>query len=742
MKKRLQKALGAVLGLSVALASSCADTEPAGSDPETNSASSSTSGPGGGPVGWNEGGSAATCDVDELLEAGTYGAKAKTLLTGLPLSESEWSDLQGNPDALPQLIDTWLELPESDQLLTRFFMTAMQQNGVTRENFLNLLGRNDTSTGRFRGPQLPQGYPNSASAQLDFMFRRSMTESMARTALELVRANKSLKEIATTKTYMLNTALISLLALMDDNVIGDDKKETLRTSAGVFDTIRLVSNAEDAPPASEALNPKSPNFGVFYHPNLRNINLQACGLSTLPKQISVTLQPPTTGEWRVNSKNHTFNVFMAFALGRIERFVMHATPNCFIPASTQSIVLYDFEDFFDWRMVDIRKPGDSENPTLFFDLAAIRTATEIVLHTPRLGFITHPGFLGTWMTNEDNGARVTANQALIVALGNSFESAAIEDYDPTNVDNEHAGDADCYGCHQTLDPMRDLVRGSFSNYYGEQLDPARQDMESDFYFGGQKATGSGIEFFVEQIAKHPMFAKAWVQKLCYFANAGPCPESDELERVVKVFEDSDFNFLTLVKELFSSPLVTGAKCLPGVPAGTGATISRRSHFCAVLANRAGAKDICAQDTEVQAQSPLQSNVSAAVESVPDDSYSRDEVKPVTIAETGMFVRANREAACMALAFNSLQVDHLFKGYSNPATPAEVEQGVTLLVEKLMGVVPSDPRYAAAKQVIRDHVDEVTTYVPAGQTVPLGSLIGLMSAVPIACMSPTVAGIGF
>ena len=42
------------------------------------------------------------------------------------------------------------------------------------------------------------------------------------------------------------------------------------------------------------------------------------------------------------------------------------------------------------------------------------------------------------------------------------------------LDEEHAAPgSECYGCHQTLDPMREFVRASYTSFYGQQLDPAR-----------------------------------------------------------------------------------------------------------------------------------------------------------------------------------------------------------------------------------------------------------------------------
>src|ERR1051325_9862601 len=83
-------------------------------------------------------------------------------------------------------------------------------------------------------------------------------------------------------------------------------------------------------------------------------------------------------------------------------------------------------DFTDWRMVTLRPPAAGEARTTFYDLPALRTSSELVIGTPRVGFFTTPAFFANWSTNASNQMRVTVNQALIVATG-----AAIDGTDAT-----------------------------------------------------------------------------------------------------------------------------------------------------------------------------------------------------------------------------------------------------------------------------------------------------------------------
>jgi hypothetical protein len=182
----------------------------------------------------------------------------------------------------------------------------------------------------------------------------------------------------------------------------------------------------------------------------------------------------------------------------------------------------------------------------------------------------------------------------------------------------------------------------------------------------------------------------------------------------------------LVRELFSSPLITGSECVSGVDAGTTATIARRSTFCAQLSNRLGIEDVCGVRTHFRDADDLQNDVRDAVASVPDDSFSRAEVAPVVIAETGLFARANREAACSIIAAD---------GYQQAFGSMSSDEAVDAMVEGLMGLPVTDERHVAARSILVDHINEV---VQSGET----EAVALQSAVALACMSPSAAGVGF
>jgi hypothetical protein len=653
------------------------------------------------------------CNVDALLQPFSYGAKVKTLLTGLPLTDAELTQLQADPDALAGLIDDWMTLDESQASFVRFFMSAFQQTTLDNESFFYPLGFNNTAVGRFENPR---------TDRLDVLLNQNFAESFARTAWEIASTGAPWTEVITTKRFMMTTAQMAYSAYTDDVVVDDDEGKTTRTTNGHFPTLRFTLNQAAAPPPSEALDASHPNFGMFWHSDLVDLPV-ACNVTAINVVDTTQL---VDGEWRLANNNPSFNI-LSWMLGRQQTLRRHNDNNLCNTGAANVEPLFDRADFSDWRMVDVVKPPDGGDGTIFYDLASLRNATELRLHADRVGFMSTPGFQGTWQTNEDNSARVTINQILIVAVGASFEGEAVSDFSPTEIDEEHAEvGSECYGCHQTLDPMRDYVRGSWTNFYGQQLDPERQNMASDFVFKEVQESGAGIADLAETLAAHPLFGEAWAQKLCYFANSEACPEGAELDRIVAAFVESDHDFTVLVRELFSSPLITGQACVEGVDAGTTATIARRSLFCSQLSNRLGLPDVCGQWTLPEVQSDLQEDVHAAVSSVPDEGFSRAVVEPVVIAETGMFSRANREAACVLAAEGSF--DDLF-------AMATVDEVITVLVEALMGLPPSDPRHDESVLILQDHV---TDAVLAEKTEPEA----LQSAFAVACMSPGSAGVGF
>lgn len=661
------------------------------------------------------------CRVDELQGPEVYGAKVKSLMTGLPLTTEELTDLQGDPEQLSTLVDKWMGLPEAEAVFTRFFMSAFQQTELDIETFYGPTTFEALPLTGFEGEISRNGTQDLGNHNFSEMF--------ARTAWHFVESDEPWTNVLTTSRYMMTPAIMTWLAFRDDDVAADDGTTTSRTSDELDESLRYVINEANEPAVANLLDRTHPDFMKFYHANLAE-EASTAGSDCqgfVPDVVEVVengssdMTPGWVVEIRRPRQDHQFEVFSRI-WGR-RYFVRHSDGCRGFRGGNEPLL--QFNDFTNWRMIDVRQPQGAEEATRFYDLEHLRSTEELVLKSEQVGFMTSPGFQGTWLTNEDNSSRVTINQILIVALGASFDGAAVSDFSPESLDTEHAGPGtECYGCHQTLDPMRDFVRNSLTNFYGPQEDPERKATEAEFVFGGVHETGNGLRDLANILAGHPYFPRAWVQKLCFYANAEACEEGEEFERVVTAFVESDFSFRTLVRELFTSPMITGASCDGGKLAG--ASIARLSQFCHRLSKRLGADDLCALASIPGSESADQKRVRTAVDSVPDDSFSRAVVEPVTISNTSLFIRANREVTCTRVAQQAF--DDGFRGQPR-------EDVVAILVEEVMGLPASHPLHDSAVSVLDRHVDGAMEEGESERTA-------LQSAFIVSCMSPSSAGVGF
>ncbi|MET0795252.1 MAG: hypothetical protein ABW061_27280 [Polyangiaceae bacterium] len=373
-------------------------------------------------------------------------------------------------------------------------------------------------------------------------------------------------------------------------------------------------------------------------------------------------------------------------------------------------------DFADWHFVDIALPGSAEVGATFYDVDALRAASDVYLYQPRIGFFTTPAFLGNWDTNDGNKFRVTTNQTLITALGEAISPA-----DPTKplslegLDALHAPtESSCYGCHQFLDPMRGFFSSQFSIDYQATNTPTT--FLPSLSFHGVTMTGGGLTGFAYALANHPLFATAWVQKLCYYANSQSCDASDpEFLRVAKAFADSKFDFLTLVKELFTSPLVTGASWTQSYANQEPmVSITRRQHFCQLIDERLGTKDTC-------------KNAGSVVGLIPQDEFSRGAPVPVQPAVSGLFHFAAAEKLCSAIASKLVTNTGRFP-------PAAPYSAIFEMVHSLMGLPPSHSRSAAVYRQLSQHYENA-------RLLSATTTEALRDTFTVACMSPDVMGLG-
>lgn len=583
----------------------------------------------------------------DAASAASATAQVKGLLTGLAPSEAELNAVTADPNALKGLIDGWMALPEFDQKLQAFFVKAFQQSGFTSESLIEQLGE------RLEGPK-------TSSVPL----LQNLEQSFALTALDLTKRGQPFTETATTQTYMMTTALMSFFGALEARHVDDARKKT--------DTqipIQVVRNVTPIPFA-DSVNPQSANYMRFF---ISDLVRTQCKTNTFSFRASIDM----------------FHILMGRLRGG------GANRECF----TDFKPLLQPSHFNDWRPVTIRKPVGNEKTSDFWNLPALENADELVLKTPRVGFFTTPAFFANWATNDSNQMRVTANQTLIVALGASFDGS---DNTVPVTDNglaaEHAGPTTaCYGCHKTLDPMRQFFRQSFTLAYHDQRDTTQTTLNGAFLFEGATDQGKGMSTLAQALVDHDRFSAAWAQKLCYYATSAPCGTDDpEFVRVAKTFRDSNYDFKTLVRELFSSPLITAmANTQTFDTRAPVVGISRQDHLCHALSARLSVPDVCGfggqQDTMRKATRLIAS-------AIPADSFSRGSEIPVVLSDTNLFFRSATEGLCMAVAAGVVDGPVATNKYQSTAADAAIVD----MVHNLMALAASDPREPEALTILREH----------------------------------------
>jgi hypothetical protein len=425
------------------------------------------------------------------------------------------------------------------------------------------------------------------------------------------------------------------------------------------------------------------------------------------------------------------------------------------------------EDLTDWTWVTIThkaNPGDRTPVIRPYDLPALRSASELALSLPRVGFYTTPAFLALWNTNDSNQHRVTVNQTLLAALGQSFTSdSTIVPLSQDGLDATHAvAGSECAGCHKSLDPMRQFWgnqldfndRNDFpagNRFTGAAANPRPASPGGGFAFADVNDTGSDITALGPLLARVTdgaglhRFGITIAQDLCFWANSTACSESDpEFRRVVGAFENSaptPYNFAVLIKEFFASPLVTGAVATGTFPTANSVpvSISRRDHFCAALSNRLGKPDLCAQ--AIPRPSSTQTATATIAQSVAADAFSRGSQTPVTPSDPTLFYRSASELLCSNISKQVVDPT----GGGGVYSMSDVPGAISNMVEKLMGYPPGHPLYAEAKAVLQEHYDGAKAMrIATGtgtQMRQVSATEALQSTFVLACESPTAVGIG-
>ena len=640
----------------------------------------------------------AICETFVGAPVHTYAAKVKNLLTGQGLTDAELNSISADPATLRNQIDTWLELPEANAKLQTFFRTAFQQEGWDQSTLAIQLGENNN---------LQTGNVADVNQNTRDVLIRNFEDSFARTALDIVQNDRPFNETVTTNTFMMTTAMMLAIAFNDERLVSDEERRSYRSLQDVIPSVTWQRNGPL--PAAEILDPSSPNFMQFYIDDERAV--PACAGN------SITQANNNAPIWAFRAMFGSFS--------RIGENPCRGENN------RRGDSLLAQSDFEDWRMVTVRTPNGGEATTSILDLVNMRTSSELVLHTPRTGFMTTPAFFASWDTNEDNQSRVTLNQTLITAFGQSIDDSqtVLPAFDDA-LDGEHADPTTaCYGCHRTLDPMRQFFRHDYTYAYSQQQDDEVKNTPASFAWQGIEGTGDSVADLAGMIADHPRFPIAWAQKMCFYANSGPCPESDpEFQRVVDEFVNDGLSFRTLVRELFSSPLVTSTSC---IEEGTGdnASIARVRHFCSSVAGRLGVADPCGTEYIWNAdRTNIGRQNETLINTIPDDGFSRGDEDPLTVSDTNLFINGAFERVCTNIASQVVGNDRQFD-------PREAEVVLPQLVEALMGLPSQDPRHDDALTILNEHLVAAEAEDGVNQTDAMRSTFTL------ACTAPSLSGVG-
>ncbi len=411
----------------------------------------------------------------EPLTPQAYVTKVKDLMTGLAPTDAEIQAVVADPTALGGLIDQWFTTPQAQAKLLSFFELAFQQTQI------NIASFNDQLVG------MSLGFQSTADSN---QFVESAKESFARTVLNMVNNQGNFTQVVNTTQVMMNIPLMAYYAYHDSWDFSDVGKNTNQLAVTGFTA--TFGTGVAATSYQDSVTPTSPNYLQFKLPSA------------------------PTGTGCTNPYSKTGNAGIQF----IYNYMFGNYSGCLnAPGNSQ----FTAADWSNWRLINIRQPKTGEKPTVFWDIQNLRNINELVLRTPQMGFMTTPAFLANWSTNSSNQHRVTMNQTMIVALTASFDDSAsnnIPSIDLQTSPTSHIQPGTvCYSCHQTLDPMRQLIRQSLTLFGTPQMDQTQITTPGNFAFSpveNDNLTG-GLTDLANNIIAHPRFPVAWAQKLCYYA---------------------------------------------------------------------------------------------------------------------------------------------------------------------------------------------------------------------------------
>jgi hypothetical protein len=631
-----------------------------------------------------------------------YVAKVKNILVGLPPSDQEIAAARGNPNGLGTLVDGWMELPQYQQKMLRFFELAFQQTQLTAADFADQAYPKQIGINPYTIPQLS----------------RNAQESFARTMIQLLSQGAPLTAGMTTQQIMMTTAMKELYAFLDAWEVDDNGKVTDHFRQAYAGKTIIVEASKGPIPVEQSVDPTSPNFMQWYDPDVATAGSQTPGCQEDPityPASAATLHYLLYGSLDNRPKGSAGTPCGGFA-GSAKAPQLQAS------------------DFTDWTMVTIRSPNPGETVTQFWDLPALRAASDLVLQIPRVGFFSTPAFFANWQTNISNQARVTAHQALIVATGSSVDGTDLTTPPGLpGLDATHSNQPACFGCHKVLDPTRSIFSATYSWNYHSQLDRTWSGQPGVFAFRDVIQPVHSMMDFGAALATHPLLSSGWVQKLCYYVNSAPCAPAD-MQDLAAGFKSSGYSWNALVKALVTSPVTTNTMQTATTAAnGEVVAVSRRDHFCAALDARLGYPDVCGlQATTAKA---LQQTIPEIVSGLPSDAYGRGAPVPILPVQPTLFFRAATENICVAIAAQVVDARGAAPQGLKQWSSASPDAAIADFVSLVMGLTSSDPRSAGATTLLRSH------FAAAMKETGVSATAALQSTFVVACLAPSAVSIG-
>jgi len=395
------------------------------------------------------------------------------------------------------------------------------------------------------------------------------------------------------------------------------------------------------------------------------------------------------------------------------------------------------EIYSDWRFINFEQDDNEQVSYLDFNYYQDLNNNDTVRFSiPRVGYFSTLAFQANYPTNVDNQYRVTINQTLIAGLGTTF-SPSDNTTQPhmIHMDVEHAPeDSDCFACHRTMDPMRNIFRNKMNDNY--RFSSEFSGELSSFALYGYTNEMTELSDLGESIANHPDFHKAWAQKLCVAFNTTKCLESDsEFQSLANLFRSSNYNFKTLYKEMVTSSLVTASSnTQTSLTNGFYVNRMRRSHFCQSVNARfrqiQADRGVEMQDYDQGRAFCSNARIRDAANSLGDDHTVRGLTEVVNSFETDTFARQTIDRICWSTGDFLMRTNAVLNRNENA-----LDETLDLVTKYIIGLPESHPRH----NIVRQAVDIVYSY--ARETEEMNHMDSIRQVVAFGCSTPDFIGAG-